>query len=110
MCLEQRKNAAGTGILVMEGFPLLVLALDIRLGLGRCCCCSCCCSSSGSFLMVEVNYLVEAIGCYKCRCVLCSSLHLLSPQYPNSIVLVPDVVVFSCHLIIVVFLLLLVVC
>ena len=48
----------------MQVFPLLVLALDVRLGLGRCCCCSCCCSASGSFLMVEVDYLVEAIGCY----------------------------------------------
>ena len=74
---KQRKNAAGAGILVMEVFPLLVLAL-VRLGFGRCCCCACCCSPSGSFLMVEVDDLVEAIGCYKCRCVLCSSLHLLS--------------------------------
>ena len=58
------------------------------------------CSSPGSFLMVEVDYLVKAIGCYKCRCVLCSSLHLLSPQYPNSIVIGLDVdvfILFSYH-------------
>ena len=40
MWLKQRKNAAGAGIVVMEVFPLLVLALDVRLGLGRCYCCS----------------------------------------------------------------------
>ena len=90
---KARKNAAETGILVMEVFLFyIILALDVRLGLGRYC--SCCCSSSGSFLMVEVDYLAETIGCYKCRCVLCSSLHLISPQYPNSIVIVLDVVVF----------------
>ena len=89
----------------MEVVPFLILALDVRIGLG-----CCCCSSPGSFLMVEVDYLVKAIGCYKCRCVLRASLHLLSPQYRNFIAPVPDVVVFSCFLIIVVFLLLLVVC
>ena len=36
MCLKQRKNAAGAGILVMEDFPLLILVLDVRLGLGCC--------------------------------------------------------------------------
>ena len=78
--------------------PLLMLALDVRLGLGRCCCCSCCCSSPGSFLMVEVDYLVKAIGCNKCRCVLFSSLHLLSPQYRNLMVPIPDVVIFPVFL------------
>ena len=76
MCLKQRKNAVGACILEMEAVPLPILALDVRLGLGRCCC-----SSPGSFLMGEVDSLVKAIGCYKCRCVLCASLHLLSPQY-----------------------------
>ena len=89
MHLKHRKNAVGASILVMEVVPFLILALDVRLGLG-----CCCCSSPGSFLMVEVDYLVTAIGCYKCRCVLCVSLHLLSPQYRNFIAPISDVVVF----------------
>ena len=47
----------------MEVVPLLVFALSLRLGFVRCCCCSCCCSSSGSFLMIEVDFFIEAIGC-----------------------------------------------
>ena len=89
----------------MEVVPFLILALDVRLGLG-----CCCCSSPGSFPMVKVDILVKAIGCYKCRCVLCASIHLLSSKYRNFIAPIPDVIVFTCFLIIVVFLLLLVVC
>ena len=42
--------------------------------------------------------VMEPIGCYKCRCVLCSSLRLLSSQYRNFIVPIPDVVVFLVFL------------
>ena len=100
MCLKQRKNVVGASILVtlvMEVVPFLNLALDVKLGLG-----GCCCSSPGSFLRVKVDYLVKAIGSYKRRCVLRASLHLLSPQYSNFIAPIPDVVVLSCFLIIVV--------
>ena len=64
----------------MEVFPFLVFVFDVRLGLGRCCCCSGCCSSSG--LLVEVNYRVEAIGCYSVVvfCVLPSTYFPLSVQ------------------------------
>ena len=86
MCLKPKK-AVGAGV------PLLILALDVKLGLG-----GCCFSSPGFFLMVEVDYLLKAVGCYKCRCVLRSSLHLLFPQYRNFIVPIPDVVfLFSYH-------------
>ena len=60
MYVNQRKNAVGASILVMEVVPFLILVLDVRFGLG-----CCCCSSPGSFLMVEVDYLVKAVGCYK---------------------------------------------
>ena len=92
----KQKNAVGAGIVVMEVVPLLILALDVRLGLG-----GCCCSSPGPFLLVEVAYLVKALLHYKYRYVLCSSLHLLSPHCRNFFVPIPDVV-FPCFLIIIV--------
>ena len=48
--------------------------------------------------MVEVDYLVQVIGCYKCRRVLFSSLHLHSPQYRNFFVPIPNVLAFGCFL------------
>ena len=89
MYLKQRRHAVGASILIMEVVPFLIFALDVRLGLGRCCC-----SSPGSFLMIEVDYLLKAIEYYNVRCVSRSSLHLLSPQYRNFIVPIPDAVVF----------------
>ena len=86
---KAKKKCSRAGILIMEVVPLLILALDVRLGLGRCYC-----SSPGSFLMAEANFLAKAIGCYKCRCVLCASLHLLSPQHRNFTTPIPHVVVF----------------
>ena len=93
MYLKQRKNAVGASILVMEVVPFLVLALDVRLGLG-----CCCCSSPGSFLMVKVDYLVKAISVVV-SCV------LLSTYFPLSIetLLLLFLTFFSCFLIIVVF-------
>ena len=69
---EKMKNAAGAGFVVMEVYPRILI-----LAVGHCGCCSCCCYS---FLMVEVEYLVEAVGFYKCPCVLPSVYFPLSIQ------------------------------
>ena len=59
---------------------------------------SCFCCSPGSYLMLGVAYLVNALGCYRCRCLLCASLRLLSPQPRNLVASSPDDV-FSFFLI-----------
>ena len=105
MCLKQRKNVVWAGILVMKVVSRLIFALYVRFGLG-----ACCCSSPGSFLMVEVDYLVKAVGCYKYRCVLCSSLHLLSLSIEILLFLFLTLLFSYFLIILVVFLLLLVVC